>query len=86
MQSEWAAKIFGDRVDPRKRLQAVFGGTVPSSGQPPETALSWARGVLAGAPSAAGDVVGATRELRRAEPRLTLKAATFLARHAVSAA
>ena len=26
MQSEWAAKIFGDKEDPRVRLQSVFGG------------------------------------------------------------
>lgn len=85
MQSVWAAKIFGDREDPRRRLQDLFGGDVPESGQPPVPALDWARAQLAGADaSEMSDVVGVTQRLRRAEPRLTLKAATFLATHAAS--
>lgn len=83
MQSVWAAKIFGDREDPRKRLEAVFGGPLPEGGQPPRTALAWARNVLAGVGEDANDLVAATKHLRQAEPQLTLRAATFLATHAV---
>lgn len=46
MPSEWAAKIFGDKEDPRVRLQSVFGGEVPESGQPPRAALEWAGGLV----------------------------------------
>ena len=85
MQSTTAAKIFGDREDPRKRLRAIFGGELPTGGQPPEPALAWARAVLAAAPADANrDAVWATKCLRHAEPRLTLRAATFLADHAIA--
>lgn len=85
MQSTWAAKIFGDREDPRKRLQSLFGGALPASGRPPEPALIWALEMLQGAQvQSSGDVMGATKRLREGEPRLTLKAASFLATHAIS--
>lgn len=84
MQSEWAAKIFGDKEDPRVRLQSVFGGEVPQSGQPPRAALEWASVVLEGVPAEHRDTVTVTRALRREEPRLTLKSAIFLADHALS--
>lgn len=80
MQSERAGKIFGDREDPRVRLIALFGGSLPESGQPPAAALQWASEVS----SRDLDEVTVVRDLRRAEPKLTLKAATFLARHFVS--
>jgi hypothetical protein len=54
-------------------------GEVPEGGQPPEPALRWAAAV---ASPDDGEVV-VIRDLRRAEPRLTLMAATFLARHLV---
>lgn len=79
MQSARAAKIFGDREDPRARLVDLFGGTVPEGGQPPEPALRWAAAVS----SPDHGEVAVVRDLRRAEPRLTLRAATFLARHLV---
>jgi hypothetical protein len=85
MQSEWAAKVFGDREDPRRRLQAIFGGEVPTSAQPPAAALTWARDILARTSQTADrDVALVVGELRQAEPRLTLKAATFLAEHLVA--
>jgi hypothetical protein len=84
MQATWSAKIFGDREDPRKRLQALFGGEMPAGGQPPRASLDWAVAELQRTEMSAGrDVVAATRYLRRAEPRLTLRAATFLATHAI---
>lgn len=85
MQSTWAAKIFGDREDPRRRLQVIFGGEVPTGGQPPEPALVWARDVVPADVTERGDVVAVTKHLREAEPRLTLRAATFLATHVISA-
>lgn len=81
MQSVWAAKVFGDRVDPRIRLQRIFGGEV-TAGSPPAPALEWARPLVAEG-TGDGDVVRAVAMLRRAEPRLTLRAATYLASHAV---
>ena len=94
MQGRLSALILGDREDPRHRLVALFGGTAPESGQPPEPALDWARGVLAARRGEAseGEKVcedqevsegEAVRLLRAAEPRLLLKPAQFLARHAV---
>ncbi|HLS63529.1 MAG TPA: hypothetical protein VK060_09135 [Ruania sp.] len=82
MQSRFAALLLGDREDPRQRLAALFGGEVPRAGQPPEPALAWAREVLAGHPGTVSEVE-AVRLLRAAEPRLLLKPAQFLARHAV---
>ena len=84
MQSEWAAKIFEDKEDPRVRLQSVFGGEVPESGQPPRAALEWASVVLEGVPAERRDTVNVTRALRQKEPRLTLRSAIFLADHALS--
>lgn len=77
MQSERAAKVFGDREDPRSRLVQLSGGEMPVGGQPPEPAIRWARAVA----SPDDDEVVVVRDLRRAESRLTLRAATFLARH-----
>lgn len=81
MQGVWAAKVFGDRVDPRIRLQRIFGGEV-TAGSPPEPALDWARPIVA---EVAADqaVTRAVAKLRRAERRLTLRAATYLASHAL---
>lgn len=84
MQSEWAAKIFGDKEDPRVRLQSVFGGEMPESGQPPKVALEWARGVAERVPDGRRDLIFVTRALRQREPRLTLKSAMFLAKHTLS--
>lgn len=84
MQSTWMAKLFGDREDPRRRLQLIFGGTSPGGGQPPRAALEWAEKTVAMSGSdASPDVVRVVRDLRAAEPRLTLRAATFLAEHVV---
>ncbi|WP_066039245.1 hypothetical protein [Herbiconiux solani] len=81
MQSIWAAKIFGDKEDPRVRLQALFGGALPAAGQPSEPALAWAHEVLRTKNAGPSDVVTDIRTLRKADSRLTLKAATFLAHH-----
>jgi hypothetical protein len=82
MSSTWRARLLGDREDPRRRLHALFGGPAPAAGQPPVRATEWARGVLDDRASDRPlDTTAATRELRQAEPRLTLRAATFLAEH-----
>lgn len=82
MQSIGMAKLFGDREDPRVRLQALFGGSLPSGGQPPEPAVVWAQDVLSrNGSTETHDIVTKVRELRKAERRLTLKSATFLAQH-----
>jgi len=82
MQSTRMAKVFGDREDPRVRLQALFGGALPSGGQPPQPAVVWAHEVLGrGGFAKSRDVVTKVRELRKADRRLTLKSATFLAHH-----
>ncbi|MCC2321149.1 hypothetical protein [Cellulomonas xiejunii] len=82
MPSTWRARLFGDRQDPRRRLHALFGGPEPAAGQPPVRATEWARGVLDGRGSGRPlDTTTVTRQLREAEPRLTLRAATFLAEH-----
>ncbi len=83
MRSVLLAAILGDKDDPRERLAALFGGAVPPSGQPPESAMRWALEVL-GRPDSRTrtGVVASTRLLRAAEPRLTLRAAQFLATHA----
>lgn len=90
MQSTLAAKLFGDHEDPRIRLQELFGGSLPESGCPPLPAVDWARAVFACADggadgrhddSASIDPAAAVGLLRTAEPRLTLRAAKFLAHH-----
>ena len=80
MQSVWAAKVFGDRVDPRIRLQRIFGGEV-TAGSPPAPAVEWARPLLADLTDDDAEV-RAIAMLRGAEPRLTLRAASYLAAHA----
>lgn len=86
MQSRLNALVFGDHEDPRRRLAELFGGDIPASGQPPEPALAWAVELLRGEEGR-----GVTTELeaigllRDAEPRLGLKPATFLAKHALAA-
>lgn len=78
MQSELAAKIFGDKEDPRQRLQSIFGGALAVSG-PPSGALEWAKDVLADAGVDPADHhASAIKQLRAAQSRLTLKAAAYL--------
>ena len=45
MQSELAAKIFGDREDPSVRLQKLFDDRSTTMGAPP-SAREWAAKVL----------------------------------------
>jgi hypothetical protein len=79
MQSELAAKIFGDTEDPRRRLEAMFGGE-SGEASPPPAAREWARRVLERADVDPGESeLHAILALRRAQPRLTLRAATYLA-------
>lgn len=79
MPSELAAKVFGDKENPRLRLKGIFGGS-PNLVGPPPVAREWAKKLLdeAGV-DPAGHSVLAIRCLRTAQPRLTLKAAAYLA-------
>lgn len=86
MTSRFEALVFGDHEDPRASLAELFGGEIPSSGQPPQPALDWALGLLSG-PGAENvrSEMETIHFLRAAEPRLALKPATFLAHHALQA-
>jgi len=70
--------LRGDRRDPRIELREVFGET-GSVDRPDSAPVLWARGVLDSHGVAREDRVRAIRELRRAERRLGLKSATYLA-------
>jgi hypothetical protein len=61
--------IAGDHDDPRAELDALF----------PEGAVEWGRDVIARAGLDGGDLLRVTRALRDAEPRLSLRPATWLA-------
>jgi len=81
MQSELSAMVFGDREDPRRRLEEMFGGEAEDSGPPP-AARAWALRVLERAGVDAAEQPRAVRALRQAQPRLMLAAAVFLAQDA----
>lgn len=74
--------VFGDHEDPRRQLAEIFGWPVPVSGSAQPEAVAWAQQVLADGAVAPTDVVEAVAALRRAEPRLRLKTATYLAQRA----
>lgn len=74
--------LAGDREDPRRQLEELFGEP-PTSGLLQQTARRWAVDVLReGGVNPERQRVQAIRLLRKAEPRLTLKTASYLARHA----
>ena len=82
MQSEFLAKLFGDKVDPRRRLETLFGDVSISTGPPP-AAREWAARTLFESqidPLAAE--LAAIKVLRDAQPRLTLRSAVFLVKDA----
>lgn len=66
--------VFGDHREPTEELTEIFGG--PSAEQ---AAVTWGTGVLLDAGVPVEDQLRAIRALRQAEPRLGLKAATYLA-------
>ncbi|PJJ55428.1 hypothetical protein [Compostimonas suwonensis] len=80
---EFERLLFGDRRDPRDELAAIFDAAVPTGGEIQPAALAWARGILAEQPAGV-DVVEAIALLRRAEPRLGLKSARYLAERAAA--
>lgn len=63
--------IFGDMADPREALVALFGDV--------GSAMTWARQILDSAGISPVDQVQTIAALRKAEPRLRLKPATYLA-------
>ena len=68
--------IYGDSSDPRIELEELFGSDGAHRLAP---AQEWGRGVIRDAGLTADQQVHVIRALRRAEPRLSLKPATFLA-------
>ena len=78
MQSDLSAIIFGDKEDPRCRLESIFGGRSTSAGPPP-AAREWAKNVLdAAGLDPAKSPIEAIKCLRMAHPRLTLGTAKYL--------
>lgn len=74
--------LFGDHRDPAQELVEIFGSRAPERSPDPgavDQAVSWGRGVLAEAGVPAENQVSAIAALRKAEPRLGLKSATYLA-------
>ncbi len=78
MQSEFAAKIFGDKEDPHVRLQRMFDDFSTTMGAPP-AARAWTAEVLEKRGiDARTDPEAAVQALRQTYPRLTGKVARFL--------
>ncbi|MBU1251888.1 MAG: hypothetical protein KJ659_06755 [Actinobacteria bacterium] len=78
MQSELAARIFGDRADPSERLQQLFDDYSTTMGAPP-SAREWTAKVLRDRKiDPKLDPEDAVIALRRAYPRLTPKVARYL--------
>jgi hypothetical protein len=77
----WDVMLIGDREDPRRRLEEIFGEP-PTSGLPQPAARRWAVDVWhRGGVDPKKQPLQALRLLRKAEPRLTLKTARYLARN-----
>ncbi|MCC9204193.1 hypothetical protein [Arthrobacter sp. zg-Y769] len=84
VQSVRWARIFGDRVDPRVRIEEAFGG---SAGDPQVAAGRWANETLKakGLDPHATDwqaEITAIAALRAAKPELTLKTVAYLVKTA----
>lgn len=71
--------LIGDRRDPREELAEIFHTEVPRSADAPPAAIDWARTTLTAASIDTTSVVAAIAALRKAEPKLGLKSATYLA-------
>lgn len=68
--------VFGDDADPRIELRELFS---QEGADPLIAARDWALEVLSQAGVEPGDQLRAIKALRAAEPRLSLKPATYLA-------
>lgn len=66
--------VLGDHRDPAEELTEIFGGPSPE-----QAAVTWGTGVLVDAGVPAEDPLRAIGALRRAEPRLGLRTATYIA-------
>lgn len=78
MQSEFAAKIFGDREDPHVRLQQLFNDYSTTMGAPP-SARTWTAEVLKKRKiDPRTDPEQAVAALRQAYPKLNAKVARYL--------
>jgi hypothetical protein len=70
---------FGDHRDPSDELLDIFGQDADEHPAAVDRAVTWGRGVLAEADVSPRSQVSAIAALRRSEPRLGLKSATYLA-------
>jgi hypothetical protein len=74
--------LLGDQRDPREELSAIFDVPMPNGGDIQPEPLAWAKARLSEAN--VQDPLAAIKELREAEPRLSLKTATYLADRATT--
>lgn len=74
--------IVGDHRDAREDIETVFPVAADASGSETSEVLAskWARDVLAAENVAAENQVAAVAAIRKAEPRLSLKSAVFIAK------
>lgn len=73
--------LTGDDRDPREELVEIFSADSRSASL--ARARDWAKGIIDGREIVAEDQVRVIGALRKAEPRLGLKSATYLA-HAIT--
>lgn len=78
---ELGSLMFGDRNDPNEQLEKLFGaGNQQAEQEALKAAVVWGRKVIADAGITVDQQVRAIKALRDAEPRLTLRPATQLAK------
>ena len=70
--------LFGDHREPTVELTEIFGPAA-DQGTAVDRAVRWGEGVLSDASIPSTSEVAAIAALRKAEPRLGLKSATYLA-------
>ncbi|AZZ56759.1 hypothetical protein [Rathayibacter iranicus] len=71
--------LLGDHADPAEELMAIFGGEAATAAAAVASAVEWGRRLLAQRGIEPQMQVAAIRAFRQAEPRLSLKPATYLA-------
>ncbi|AND17760.1 hypothetical protein [Rathayibacter tritici] len=72
--------FFGDHADPAEELVAIFGEGTSSTSAAVASAVEWGRRLLAERGIEPRKQVTAIHAFRQAEPRLSLKPATYLAK------
>lgn len=72
--------LLGDHSDPAERLVAIFGDGAVTTSAAVDSAVEWGRDLLAQRGIEPQKQVAAIHAFRQAEPRLSLKPATYLAK------